>query len=68
MKEYLTNRDFTSELSNRSIIGIEDLSKDELIEKIIELRSKQNGQLIPLAYFNLSVPVLNVNESYNLYS
>ena len=68
MKEYLTNRDFTSELSNRSIIGIEDLSKDELIEKIIELRSKKNGQLIPLAYFNLSVPVLNVNESYNLYS
>ena len=57
--QYLTNIDFTSGQSNKSIIGIDDLSKDGLIENNVKLRSKKkDGQPIPLAYFNLSVPIL----------
>ncbi len=33
--QYLTNKDFTSNQSTRNIIGIDDLSKDELIQKKI---------------------------------
>ena len=37
-----------------------------IIEKIIKLRSKKkNGKLIPLGYFDVTVPILNGNEHYN---
>ncbi len=65
--QYLTNKDFTSSTSNRTIDGIDDLSKDELIEKIIKLRhKKKDGQLIPLGYFDLSVPLRSEIEHYNV--
>ena len=65
--QYLTNKDFTSSTSNRTIDGIDDLSKDELVEKIIMLRhKKKDGQLIPLGYFDLSVPLRSEIEHYNV--
>jgi len=65
--QYLTNKDFTSSTSNRTIDGIDDLSKDELVEKIIKLRhKKKDGQLIPLGYFDLSVPLRSEIEHYNV--
>ena len=64
--QYISHVDYTSSTSNRTIIGLDSLSKDELVEKIIKLRSKKkNGQLIPLSYFDVTVPLLNGNEHYN---
>ena len=57
--------DYTSSTSTRTIIGLDDLSKDELIEKLIKLRrKKKNGQSIPLGYFDLSVPLVSGIEHY----
>ena len=64
--QYFNQVDYTSSTSNRTINGLDSLSKDELIEKIIMLRrKKKNGQLIPLSYFDVTVPLLNGNEHYN---
>ena len=64
--QYVSQVDYTSSTSTRTIIGLDSLSKDELIEKIIKLRSKKkNGKLIPFGYFDLIVPILNGNEHYN---
>ena len=64
--QYITHVDYTSSTSNSTIIGLDSLSKDELIEKIIKLSSKRkNGQLIPLGYFDVTVPLLNGNEHFN---
>ena len=58
--QYLNNVDYTSSNSTRTINGLDDLSKDELIEKIIKLRrKKKDGQLIPPKYFDLSNPFLS---------
>ena len=63
--EYFNNVDYTSSTSTRTIIGLDDLSKDELIEKLIKLRrKKKNGQSIPLEYFDLSVPLVSGIEHY----
>jgi len=64
--QYVAQVDYTSSTSTRNITGLDSLSKDELIEKIIKLRSKKkNGKLIPLGYFDVTVPILNGNEHYN---
>ena len=64
--QYIAQVDYTSSTSNRTINGLDSLSKDELIEKIFKLRSKKkNGQLIPLSYFDVTVPLLNGKEHYN---
>ena len=64
--QYVAQVDYTSSTSTRTIIGLDSLSKDELIEKIIKLRSKKkNGKLIPIGYFDVTVPILNGNEHYN---
>ena len=64
--QYVAQVDYTSSTSTRTITGLDSLSKDELIEKIIKLRSKKkNGKLIPLGYFDVTVPILNGNEHYN---
>ena len=61
--QYFNQVDYTSSTSNRTINGLDSLSKDELIEKIIMLRSKKkNG---PLDYFDVTVPLLHGNEHYN---
>ena len=39
--QYVAQVDYTSSTSNRTIIGLDSLSKDELIENIIKLRSKK---------------------------
>ncbi len=39
--QYLNHVDYTSSTSNRTINGLDDLRKDELIKKLIELRSKK---------------------------
>jgi vacuolar-type H+-ATPase subunit E/Vma4 len=63
--QYLNNVDYTSSNSNRTINGLDDLSKDELIQKIIKLRSKRkDGRLIPSGYFDLSVPLRTGIEHY----
>ena len=63
--QYLNNLDYTSSNSTRTINGLDDLSKDELIQKIIKLRSKRkDGRLIPSGYFDLSVPLLTGIEHY----
>ena len=63
--QYFNQVDYTSSTSNRTINGLDSLSKDELIEKIIKLRSKKkNGQLIPLGYFDVTVPLLTGIEHY----
>ena len=63
--QYLNNVDYTSSQSTRTINGLNDLSKDELIEKLIKLRSKKkDGQLIPSGYFDLSVPLRTGIEHY----
>ena len=64
--QYVAQVDYTSSTSTRNITGLDSLSKDELIEKIIKLRSKKkNGKPIPLGYFDVTVPILNGNEHYN---
>ena len=61
--QFSTHKDFTSEQSTRTISGLTDWSKDELIEKIIKFRNKKiNGKYIPLGYFDLSIPLLRGNE------
>ena len=61
--QFSTHKDFTSEQSTRTISGLADWSKDELIEKIIKFRNtKVRGKDIPLAYFDLSAPLLDGNE------
>jgi len=56
--QYNNKVDYTSSQSTRTINGLDDLSKDELIEKLIKLRSKRNdGKLIPSECFDLSVPL-----------
>ena len=63
--QYLNHVDYTSSTSTRTINGLDDLSKDELIEKIIKLRSKRkDGHLIPSGYFDLSVPLRSGIEHY----
>ena len=63
--QYLNHVDYTSSTSTRTINGLDDLSKDELIEKIIKLRSKRkDGHLIPSGYFDLSVPLRTGTEHY----
>ena len=63
--QFSTHKDFTTEQSTRTISGLADWSKDELIERIIKFRNtKVRGKDIPLAYFDLSVPVLDGNEHY----
>ena len=63
--QYVNNVDYTSSNSTRTIIGLDGLSKDELIEKRIKLRSKKKkGQLIPSGYFDLSVPLCTGIEHY----
>ena len=63
--QYLNNLDYTSSNSTRTINGLDDLSKDELIQKIIKLRSKRkDGRLIPSGYFDLSVPLRTGIEHY----
>ena len=63
--QYVAQVDYTSSTSTRTIVGLDSLSKDELIEKIIKLRNKKkNGQIIPLGYFDVTVPLLNGNEHY----
>ena len=65
--QYVSQVDYTSSTSTRTIIGLDSLSKDELIEKIIKLRhKKKDGQLIPLGYFDLSVPLRSEIEHYNV--
>ena len=50
--QYFNQVDYTSSTSTRTIIGLDSLSKDELIEKIIKLRSKKkNGQLMMEEYY-----------------
>jgi hypothetical protein len=39
--QYLNNVDYTSSTSTRTINGLDDFSKDELIEKLIKLRRKK---------------------------
>ena len=64
--QYLNNVDYTSSESTRTINGINDLRKDELIEKIIKLRSKKkDGHLIPSGYFDLSIPLRTGIEHYD---
>ena len=54
--QYLNQVDYTSSNSTRTINGLDDLSKDELIQKLIKLRSKRkDGHLIPSGYCDLSV-------------
>ncbi len=56
--QYNNKVDYTSSQSTRIINGLDDLSKDELIEKIMKLRGKRkDGKLIPSGYFDLSVPL-----------
>jgi hypothetical protein len=63
--EYNNKVDYTSSQSTRTINGLDDLSKDELIEKIMKLRSKRkDGQLIPSGYFDLSIPLRTGIEHY----
>ena len=63
--QYLNNVDYTSSTSTRTINGLDDLSKDELIEKIIKLKTKRkDGYLIPSGYFDLSVPLRTGIEHY----
>ena len=63
--QYLNQVDYTSSNSTRTINGLDDLSKDELIQKIIKLRSKRkDGELIPSGYFDLSVPLRTGTEHY----
>jgi hypothetical protein len=63
--QYNNKVDYTSSQSTRTINGLDDLSKDELIEKIIKLRSKRkDGHLIPWGYFDLSVPLRTGTEHY----
>ena len=62
--QYLNNVDYTTS-STRPINGLDDLSKDELIEKIIKLKTKRkDGFLIPSGYFDLSVPLRTGIEHY----
>ena len=61
--QFSTHKDFTSEESTRTISGLADWSKDELIEKIIKFRNKKIlGKYVPLGYFDLSIPLLRGNE------
>ncbi len=63
--QYNNKIDYTSSNSTRTINGLDDFSKDELIEKIIKLRCKRNdGQLIPSGEFDLSVPSRTGFEHY----
>ena len=63
--QYLNNVDYTSSTSTRTINGLDDLSKDELIGKIIKLKTKRkDGYLIPSGYFDLSVPLRTGIEHY----
>ena len=64
--QYLNNVDYTSSTSTRTINGLDDFSKDELIEKLIKLRrKKKDGLSIPLGYFDLSVPFVSGIEHYS---
>ena len=63
--QYFNNVDYTSSNSTRTITGLDNLSKDELIEKLNKLRNKKKGgQLIPSGYFDLSVPLRTGIEHY----
>jgi vacuolar-type H+-ATPase subunit E/Vma4 len=63
--QYLNHVDYTSSTSTRTINGLDDLSKDELIEKLIKLRSKRkDGKLIPSECFDLSIPLRTGTEHY----
>jgi len=63
--QYNNKVDYTSSQSTRTINGLDDLSKDELIEKLIKLRNKRkDGELIPSGYFDLSVPLRTGFEHY----
>ncbi len=63
--QYLNNVDYTSSNSTRTINGLDDLSKDELLQNIIKLRSKRKDvHLIPSGHFDLSVPLLTGNKHY----
>ena len=63
--QYLNDVDYMSSTSTRTINGLDDLSKDELIEKIIKLKTKRkDGYLISSGYFDLSVPLRTGIEHY----
>ena len=63
--QYLNNVDYTTSNSNRTINGLDDLSKDELIKKLIKLKSKKkDGHLIPKGYFDLFGPLRTGIEHY----
>ncbi len=49
--QYVNNVDYTSSNSTRTIIGLDGLSKDELIEKRIKLRSKKKKSINPFRIF-----------------
>jgi hypothetical protein len=49
---YLNNVDYTSSTSTRTVNGLDNLSIDELIDKIIKLKTKRkDGHLNPSGYF-----------------
>ena len=65
--QYLNNVDYTSSTLTRTINGLDDLSIDELNEKIIKLKTKRkDGHLIPSEYFDLSVPLRTGIEHYEV--
>ena len=57
--QYITKKDY---ISNQSNAIIDKMNKDELINKIINLRGKKT---IPYKYFDLSIPFVSDIAHYN---
>ena len=59
-------KDYTSNQSNHSIIGINEMTKHQLTKMIIYSINKGiNGQSIPSGYFDISRPIVSETSHYH---